>query len=106
MRTRLWLAAVAAALAGAGSASAQQALTWGPVNGPLIFQVVNTDRNQLPISGPMLAPTKFSLTSIFGNVGNITNQHVWGGSNFPTPAQMPGKAYLSNFGIQRAPRAQ
>jgi hypothetical protein len=106
MRTHLWLAGVAVALAAAGSASAQQALTWGPVAGPLVFQVANTNASAVPISGPMLVDNKFSLSSIFARVGNITNGHIFGDSAFPTQGQLPGKDYLKAFGFQRPPRIQ
>jgi hypothetical protein len=101
MRARMWLAAVAAGLGWAGAASAQSALTWGPVDQPLVFQVANTNASQVPISGPMVRSNSFSLTSVFANVGNISNQHVYGSSNFPTQAQMPGSSYLNAFGVQR-----
>jgi hypothetical protein len=106
MRARIWLATIAAGLTLATAAPAQQAMSFGPVGGPLIFQVANTDRSNIPISGPNVRSTSFKLSDIFAKVGIINNQQVVGSSNFPTPKQMPGKAYLSNFGIQRAPRAQ
>jgi hypothetical protein len=106
MRMHLWLGAVVAGLAWVGSASAQQALTWGPVAGPLVFQVANTNASAVPISGPMLVNNKFSLTSIFASVGSITNQHIFGDSVFPTQGQLPGLDYLKAFGFQRPARAQ
>jgi hypothetical protein len=104
MRTRIWLAAMAAGLAWAGSASAQSASMWGPVNQPLVFQVVNTDQSQVPISGPMLGQSGFTLRSLLPKVGMFSAKPTAGTTAFPTQAQLPGKDYFAPFRMQKAQR--
>ena len=101
MRTSVWLAAVAAALGLAGTASAQSALTWGGTGTSRQYHIVGTDStlsSASAIASPQtLSSTKFSLSSFFHTPTPMNNHRVIGRSQYPTYNQMPGADYLKAF---------
>jgi hypothetical protein len=102
MRKRVWLAALVTALGAGRVAHAQQ---FGPVIGPLQFQVVGTDDSKLPISGPTLTSTKTTLSNFFSSIAHLNTKPVANvSSQFPTPAQLPDKNYFKAFRMQRPQR--
>jgi hypothetical protein len=57
-----------------------------------------------PIAQPMqLSATRFSLVNMMPKLHFPGNSIIHGQSIFPTPKNMPGKAYLKQFGYQRPP---
>jgi hypothetical protein len=101
MRRCGWLAGVVCGLAAAGSASAQ-AMTWGgTVPSNLQYQVVGGDYSKVPVGTSTSRSSSFSLSGIFRSVGLISNQPVFGSSNYPTFNQLPGSSYFVPFRMQR-----
>jgi hypothetical protein len=105
MRKWMWLAALGLGLVGGKAAQAQQALTFGPVVGPLQYKLV-TDRNKLPIGGTFLRSNSFTLSSLFPNISRLTGRPTPATMTFPTQDQLPGMSYLSNFGYHIAQPAK
>jgi hypothetical protein len=106
MRKGMWLAALGLGLAWAGAAQAQQAMTFGPVIGPIQYTTITGDMSKFPIGGTFQRPTGFRLTDLFGSTARMTAKPLIGTTNFPTFGDLPGKAYLAPFQVQRARPAQ
>jgi len=101
MRKWMWIAALGLGLAWGSSAHAQQAVTFGPVIGPLQWKVVNGDPSKFPIGGTFQRPTGFSLASFFHTPTAMTSRPTVGHTVFPSRDQLPGLSYLSPFNIMR-----
>jgi hypothetical protein len=99
MRTGIWLAALVAASLLAAPASAQTALGFGGAD--------PTQRVNVPVAIPNMTQPQttgflgFSLSSFLPKIGFPLGRPTIGQSTFPTPQNMPGKAYLQQFGYQR-----
>ena len=94
MRMRYGFTALAAALLLAMPAMAQTTATFG---GADPTKIVNQ-----PIAVPQTVNNSFSLASFFPSFSLPSIfKPTLGQSAFPTPKNMPGKAYLQNFGYQR-----
>jgi hypothetical protein len=103
MRTRTALAALAGTLLLAAPALAQTALTFGGVNPTRITnQPIAIPDSARPIAQPQNTLLGgFSLSNFLPKIPFPSANPVHGQSAFPTPANMPGKAYLNQFGYQR-----
>jgi hypothetical protein len=106
MRKWSWVAGLGLALAWGGAARAQQALTFGPVVGPLQFKVANTDPSKLPIGGTFQRQTSFSLTDLFHTPTPFAAKPIPGHTVFPLQGQLPGMSYLKAFQFTHAQPAQ
>ena len=105
MRTRMGLAALAAAFLLSRPVWAQTAVTFGGVDPTqIVNQVVPLpDASTMPIAQPQqAASTGFSLSGIMSKIGLPSNGKIFGQSIFPTQQNLPGKAYLQNFGYRKA----
>jgi hypothetical protein len=105
MRTRMGLAALAAAFLLSRPAWAQTALTFGGADPTkLVNQVIQLpDSSSMPIAQPQqAASTGFSLTGMLSKFGLPSASKIFGQSIFPTQQNMPGKSYLQNFGYRKA----
>jgi hypothetical protein len=106
MRKWMWLSALGLGLAWGGGAQAQQAMTWGPVIGPLQYKVITGDTSQFPIGGTFQRPTGFRLTDLFHTPTPFTSRPTPGHTVFPTFGQLPGASYLSPFQVMQTQRAK
>jgi hypothetical protein len=101
MRMRIGLAGVVAAVAWAGSASAQT--TYNIIQ-PSVFQNTTVSRNNLPITGSAAISNTSKLANVFYRGAHMPgNKPTVGTSIWPTPAAMQAltPAYMSAFGVQR-----
>jgi hypothetical protein len=104
MRAWTWLAALVAAPLLAAPAPAQHTVGFGGAD--------PTKRVNVPTSVPNVAGQDsqpqnpllgmFSLANFLPHIPLPLGKPVLGQSSFPTQQNMPGKAYLQNFGYQRA----
>ena len=104
MRTRICLAALGAAFLLAKPAWAQTAVTFGGVDPTkIVNQVISIPDSTQAIAQPMQASsTGFSLTGMLSKIQLPSAGKVFGKSVFPTQQNLPGKAYLQNFGYRKA----
>jgi hypothetical protein len=122
MRKGLWLAGLLAALGGARPAAAQfsfsssspstaqqatipgagqSVVNWVPVTGTNSF-TLNPNPLLNPVSQPQQVSYGFRLMNLFPSSGpNISTTPTIGASSYPLQAQMPGRAYLSAFGMHQ-----
>jgi hypothetical protein len=101
MRKGLWLAGLLAALGAARPAVAQSAMNWTPV--PAATTLPTTNNPALPIAQPMSYSSGFRFLDLFHFGPFLSNTTTFGGSTFPTQAQMQASsgAYLAAFGYQQ-----
>jgi hypothetical protein len=101
MRTRNWLAGLAAASLLAAPAVAQTTVGFGGADPTQIVNQPVVLPGQ-PFGQPQTLPfTGFSLSSLLPKNPFPLGKSLFGQSTFPTAANMPGKAYLQNFGYSR-----
>jgi hypothetical protein len=103
MRIGIGTAAVFVGLLLAAPGWAQTTVTFGGVNPAQIQNkpVVTPDVAK-PIAAPQLLPqNSFRLSRFLPKITLPAAGHVFGQSQFPTPANMPGKNYLKSFGFSR-----
>ena len=104
MRKRFWLIGLFLGLLAAAPAPAQVVFNFGGANPTqIVNQPVATPASaQSPIAAPQQRPNSgFSLTGILSRIHLPSASLIHGTSPFPTPDQLPGKAYLSAFGFSR-----
>jgi hypothetical protein len=100
MRSLIWLAAVAAALATASSSWAQFTIAFGGTNTSTQNVPITVPPNT-PIASPQTFDNSFSLANFLPHF-TLPNVHsLFGKSNFPTANNLPGRGYLNAFGYSR-----
>jgi hypothetical protein len=113
MRTHVWLAALALSLGLAATAFGQIKFTpFGPPSNAPNFSPFSKPSNAVtfyPFGGPNATPTPQQSPQVFagprklnglfsGNIGFLSNTHVFGASSFPDPQSQPIQ-YLQQFGF-------
>jgi hypothetical protein len=100
MRRLLKVAGVVAALAWAGSASAQSAVTWGPPAGPLQYRVVGTGSSKIPTPMPATASSKSGIAGFFAKLNPFAKKTSQAAPTLPKHSQVSQKnsSGLMGFG--------
>jgi hypothetical protein len=92
MRRLLGVAGVVAALAWAGSASAQSALNWGPPTGSLQYRVVSTGASKVPSAMPATQSGKSGFGSFFAKLNPFAKKTSQAAPALPKRGQVSGKS--------------
>jgi hypothetical protein len=100
MRKGLWLAGLLAALGGARQAAAQNPVNWTPVTATTNF-TFNPNPLLNPISQPQQVSYGFRLLNLFPSGPNLSITPTVGTTTYPLQAEMPGRLYLSAFGMHQ-----
>jgi len=100
MRVVIYLTGAVLGLALASPCWAQ-AVTFGGVNPTkIINKPIEIPDAVKPIAQPQVSQTpQFSLMNLLPRITFPNTKPVHGQSQFPTPANMPGKNYLNSFGF-------
>jgi hypothetical protein len=103
MRMRIWLAGAGAGLLLASPAWAQTANTFGGVDPTKITnQVISIPDSATAIAGPQQSSSPgFSLANFLPSFKLPSGKGLFGMSIFPAQQNLPGKAYLQNFGYSK-----